>query len=32
MFKKGSVQSKLHVGSTFDYDIKDWTREKHISV
>ena len=23
--KRGSVKSKMHVGSTFDNDIKNWT-------
>ena len=26
--KRGSVQSRMHVGSTFE----NWTREKHISI
>jgi len=30
--KRGSVQSKMHVRSTFENDIKNWTREKHISI
>ena len=30
--KRGSGQSKLHVGSTFDNDIKELDREKHISI
>jgi len=30
--KKGSVQSKMHVGSTFENNIKNWTREKYISM
>jgi len=30
--KRGSVQSKMHVGSTFENDSKNWTRERHISI
>ena len=30
--KRGSVQNKMHVGSTFDSNIKNWTQEKHISI
>jgi len=30
--KRGSVQSKLHVGSTFTTTLKNCTREKHISI
>jgi len=30
--KRGSVQSKMRVGSLFENDIKNWTREKHISI
>ena len=30
--KRGSVQNKMHVGSRFENDGKNWTREKYISI
>ena len=30
--KRGSVQSKMHVGSTFENDIKELDPRKHISI
>jgi len=30
--KKGRVQSKTYIASTFEKDIKDWNQEKHIHI
>ena len=30
--KKGMVQNKIHIVSTFEKGIKDWTREKPVSI
>ena len=30
--KTGSVQSKMHVGNTFETALKNWSREKHTSI
>jgi hypothetical protein len=30
--KKGRVQSKIYIASTFENDIKDWTQEKHVHI
>jgi len=30
--KSCSVQSKMHIGSTFEKNIKDWTQEKHRHI
>jgi len=30
--KRGSVQSKMHAGTRLRTTLKNWTREKHISI
>ena len=30
--KRCRVQSKTHIGNTFENDIKNWTQGKHISI
>ena len=30
--KRGRAQSKMHIGSTFENDIKEMDRGKHISI